>query len=59
VYDKTAVARYWQALSRIDLLFNWTGAILPYAVLTQVDNPDDVLLNFLHTAHKAGSRFMR
>jgi hypothetical protein len=37
----------------------WTGAILPYAVMTQVDNPDDVLLNFLHTAHKAGSRFMR
>jgi hypothetical protein len=36
----------------------WTGAILPYALLTQVADLDDVLLSFLQTAHKAGSRFM-
>jgi hypothetical protein len=148
VYDKTAVSRYWQTLSRIDLLFKqfrhgfreesspvqlwphhfdlallwfsgrlvpdqdpddpeyadeqmnfgfvtgddsiadpyfyatayptpdafteqplpdgaywhmagWTGAILPYAMLTQVDTPDDLLLNFLQTTHRAGSRLMR
>jgi hypothetical protein len=147
VYDKTAVSRYWQALSRIDLIFkqfrhgfreesspvqlwphhfdlallwfsgrlvpdqdpddpeyadeqmnfgfvtgddsiadpyfyatayptpdaftdqplpdgaywhtaDWTGAILPYAMLTQAGSPNDVLLNFLQTTHQAGSRLM-
>jgi len=148
VYDKTAVARYWQALSQIDLIFKqfrhgfreesspvqfwphhfdlallwfsgrlvadqdpadpeyadeqmnfgfvtgddsiadpyfyatayptpdaftdqplpegaywqtdgWTGAILPYALLTQAGNPNDVLLNFLQTTHQAGASLMR
>ena len=37
----------------------WIGAILPYAMLTQAGNPNDVLLNFLQTTHQAGVSLMR
>ena len=37
----------------------WTGAILPYTVLTQATNPSDKLLDFLQTTQQAGARFMR
>ena len=37
----------------------WTGAILPYAALTQADDPQALLLDFLRMAHQAGARFMR
>jgi hypothetical protein len=37
---------------------DWTGPILPYAMLTQAGSANDVLLNFLQTTHQAGSRLM-
>jgi hypothetical protein len=36
----------------------WTGAVLPYQALVEDEHPDLLLLNFLHTAHQAGERFM-
>lgn len=36
----------------------FTAAILPYQALTSAPNPPAKLLNFLQTAHKAGSQFM-
>lgn len=36
----------------------WTGAILPYAVLTQTTNPRDKLFNFLQTTQKTGAHLM-
>ncbi len=40
-------AAYWQTEG-------WTGAILPYAALTTVGNPEVLLLDFLRMAHEAG-----
>ncbi|NHZ71846.1 MAG: hypothetical protein GWP17_02020 [Aquificales bacterium] len=39
---------YWQTEG-------WTGAVMPYAVLIESDNPQETLLTFLHTAHQAGT----
>jgi hypothetical protein len=36
----------------------FTSAILPYQALINMDNANQILLNFLHTAHKAGAQFM-
>ena len=36
----------------------WTGAILPYAALTTAEKPQQLLLNFLQTAHHAGASIM-
>ncbi len=36
----------------------WTGAILPYAALTEASDSQALLLEFLHTAHRAGARLM-
>ena len=32
--------------------------MLPYQALVEDEHPDLLLLNFLHTAHQAGERFM-
>ncbi|KAA3665397.1 MAG: hypothetical protein DWQ04_00810 [Chloroflexi bacterium] len=37
----------------------FTAAILPYQSLVSATDPHAKLLNFLHTAHKAGSQFMK
>ena len=36
----------------------WTGAILPYAVLTEADDPQALLLEFLHNTQHHGSSQM-
>jgi hypothetical protein len=36
----------------------WTGAVLPYAVLTNAEQPEQKLLGFLQHVHNAGSRSM-
>ncbi|MCP5096908.1 MAG: hypothetical protein GY943_15270, partial [Chloroflexi bacterium] len=36
----------------------FTGAILPYQALVDADNSQELLLKFLHAAHKAGTQFM-
>ena len=37
----------------------WTGAVLPYSELLKEDDPAEYLLDFLHSAHQAGARFMQ
>lgn len=36
----------------------WTGAILPYASLTQAEKPSSKLLDYLHNTHQAGKKWM-
>lgn len=36
----------------------WTGAILPYTLLTTTDTPEDMLFDFLTHVHKLGSALM-
>ena len=36
----------------------WSGAILPYAALLEVDDPQKLLLNFLQTVQKHGAELM-
>jgi hypothetical protein len=37
----------------------WTGALLPYAVLTRLEQPEEKLLGFLQQVNDAGSRLMK
>ncbi|MCR4302181.1 MAG: DUF5996 family protein [Sulfuricaulis sp.] len=37
----------------------WTGAIMPYAALTKVEQPEEKLLGFMQIVHNAGSRLMK
>ena len=43
---------YWQTEG-------YTGAILPYQALVDANKPNELLLDYLQAAHKAGSQFMR
>ena len=37
----------------------WTGAVLPYAALAKVEQPEENLLGFLQHVHSAGSHLMK